>query len=225
MTLFVPQRVEWEEILDHRSTLDPAVERSLRDLRRFNSLAGGRRVYRKLFRAIAGASSSLTVLDLGTGTSDLVGSLGTRVQMPIGLDTQVQHLTYGRSLERDGVRRIAGDALSLPLKDRSVDLVTSSHFFHHFTPEENVGLLNESLRVSRIGVMVTDTRRHRAPLLFVHLLGFLGLIGPITRHDAPASVRQGYTPEEALAIARETEASRFELMRMVPYRFGLLLWP
>jgi ubiquinone/menaquinone biosynthesis C-methylase UbiE len=119
--------------------------------------------------------------------------------------------------------RVVGDAKRLPFRDGAVDVVTSAHFFHHFSPDENVAILGESLRVSQQGVTVNDTRRSYVPLLFVQLLGALRLIGRITRNDAPASVRQAYTVPEAHEIARRTGAT-YEILTMWPFRLGLILW-
>ncbi|HKR65873.1 MAG TPA: hypothetical protein VJZ00_19235, partial [Thermoanaerobaculia bacterium] len=74
------------------------------------------------------------------------------------------------------------------------------------------------------GVAVNDTRRHYVPLLLVLLLGALRLVGRITRFDAPASVRQGYTLSEARAIAEKVPAMKCDVIRVWPYRFGILLW-
>ena len=78
--------------------------------------------------------------------------------------------------------------------------------------------------MSRHGVMMTDTRRHVLPWLFVKLLGWLRLVGRITRFDAPASVRRGYTVPEAREIAAKVPAARREVVNAFPYRFGILLW-
>ncbi|MGA7616312.1 MAG: class I SAM-dependent methyltransferase [Thermoanaerobaculia bacterium] len=224
MSLLVPRRVEVEELLDDPSVGIDDRLRSLRDLRRFNSLAGGRRAYAKFFRALTrDATPPLTVLDIGSGTSDLVSSLGPGIRK-IALDWHLGHLAYGRQLRRDDVGRVAGDALELPFRDGSVDLVTSSHFFHHFRAEENVRIIGEALRVARIGAMFTDTRRHLFPWLFVKALGWLKLVGRVTRFDAPASVLQGYTASEAAAVAARSAAAEFEMRRSFPFRFGLLLW-
>ena len=85
-------------------------------------------------------------------------------------------------------------------------------------------MLRDALRVTRRGVIINDTRRHYVPYLFVRLLGALRLVGPITRNDAPASILRGYTIEEARAIAANVGASRVEVVRVWPFRFGLLLW-
>lgn len=214
--MFTPRRVTAHELLDEHDAPRADVERSLRDLRRFNRWAGGGRVYRSLVRRFGPRS----VLDVGAGSCELVESTGAPLR--VGLDFKIEHLLY----ERNGsaVHRVVGDARHLPFRDGSVDAVTSSHFFHHFSPGENESILAEALRVARRGVAVTDTRRHYAPLLFVLGLAAFRLVGRITRFDAPASVRQGYTLREARAIAGNVPAARRAVVRKWPYRFGILLW-
>lgn len=215
--LLTPKRIETEELLDELDAPREDMERSLRDLRLINKYMGGMRVYRALVRQF----SPRSILDVGTGTSDLLESQ-THVPLRIGLDFKIDHLLYMRANTR--VRRVVGDATQLPFRAGSVDLVTSSHFFHHFSPDANAGILRESLRVTRNGVAMTDTRRHYAPLLFVRLLGALRLFGRITRFDAPASVLQGYTLAEAREVAGRAGAGRWAVVRKAPYRFAILLW-
>lgn len=210
------RRVETHELLDEHDAPAEDMERSLRDLRRINEYCGGMRIYRRLLRHFEPRS----ILDVGTGTSDNLEAI-EHVPLRIGLDFKIDHLLYLRDGSR--VRRVVGDAKQLPFRDGAVDVVTSAHFFHHFSPDENVEILRESLRVAKDGVAVNDTRRHFAPLLFVLLLGWLRLVGRITRFDAPASVRQGYTVDEARAIAERVKA-KFRVVRMWPYRIGILLW-
>ena len=190
------------------------MERSLRDLRRFNSIYGGVRVYRRLLRRMPATS----VLDVATGSADNIETVdGFRV----GVDFKIDHLLY----MRDGsqVRRVVANALRLPFRDASFDVVTSAHFFHHLTPDENRQMLRDALRIARRGVIINDTRRHLIPYLFVRLLGGLRIVGPITRNDAPASVLRGYTIEEVEAIAKSVGV-RFDIVRVWPFRWGLILW-
>jgi ubiquinone/menaquinone biosynthesis C-methylase UbiE len=214
--MFTPARIESHELLDEHDAPREDMEQSLRDLRRINYYMGGVRVYRALVRRFAPRA----ILDIGTGTSDLLESV-PQVRTRVGLDFKIDHLLFLR--EGSKVLRVVGDAHRLPFRDGAVDLVTSSHFFHHFSPDENVGILAESLRVSRKGVAVTDTRRHYVPLLLVLLLGALRLVGRITRADAPASVRQGYTLAEVRELAPRAGAASWKVIRMWPYRFAILL--
>lgn len=199
------------------------MERSLRDLRRFNSLAGGGNVYRKLLDLMApDHDEPLALLDVAAGSGDALESLRRPHALRIALDFRIEHLLYMRDGSR--VHRVVGDALHLPLRRRSVDIVTSAHFFHHLTDDENVSFLREALAIARRGTIVNDTQRHYVPLLFVRMLGWLHLVGPITRNDAPASILRGYTVDEARAIGEKVPAARREVVRVWPFRFGLLLW-
>ena len=221
-----PPRVPSNEMLDEHDAPEKEMARSLRDLRRLNSLAGGTRAYLALLsRLIPDRNARVAILDLGTGTSDLLEAVRRkwRKATAIGLDRNTRHLAYGAAIGERGVMRIAADAFQLPLRDGAVDIVASSHFFHHFSADENRAIVSESLRVARLGVAFTDTRRHYAPLLFVRLLAALGLVGPITRSDAPASVLQGYTLSEMRAFARSLGAAHVDVFRLMPYRFGIVV--
>ena len=215
--MLVPKRIDEPELLDEHDAPHDAMERSLRDLRRFNSLYGGASVYRRLLRRVAPAPRS--ILDIATGTADSIESVpGFRV----GVDFKIDHLLYMRNGSQ--VHRVVADALRLPFRENAFDVVTSAHFFHHLTPDENRRMLRDALRIGRRCVIVNDTLRHYIPYLFVRLLGLLRLVGPITRNDAPASVLRGYTIDEVRAIAKDAGAARFDVVRVWPFRFGLLLW-
>lgn len=222
-SLLTPQRVVQDELLDEHDAPQRDMERSLRDLRRINRYLGGLRIYKTLLRRISpDGRSRITVLDLGCGSCDLLDAAArSRAILGIGVDFKIDHLLYRP--QRSAMYRVVADARTLPFRDTSVDVVTSAHFFHHFEPDENKQILLDSLRVARIGVAVNDTRRHRAPLFFVRLLGWLGLVGRITRFDAPASVLRAYTVAEAEAVV-PAGVHRAVVMRMFPFRFALVLW-
>jgi ubiquinone/menaquinone biosynthesis C-methylase UbiE len=218
--VLVPKRIDTPELLDEANAPRKDVDRSLRDLRRFNRYYGGSGVYRRLLRRMA-RHDPLSILDVATGTADLLELLSGKT-FRVGVDIKIDHLLYRR--KGSSVRPVVGSALRLPFRSNSFEIVTSAHFFHHLTPEQNVEMLRETLRVARRGVIVNDTRRHYVPLLVVHLLAALRFFGRITRNDAPASIVRGYTPDEVQAIAANVQASHSEIIRAWPYRFGLLLW-
>jgi ubiquinone/menaquinone biosynthesis C-methylase UbiE len=213
--VLTPPRLDEPELLDEHDAPRADVERSLRDLRRFNRYCGGTGAYLRMLRKLGRVRS---VIDLGAGTADLLDSIRGDV-LRVGLDFKIDHLLYMRNGSR--VHRVVGDAKHLPFRDGVVDAVTSSHFFHHFDDETNVGILRESLRVARVGVGFTDTRRHYAPLLFVQTLALLRIVGRITRSDAPGSIRRGYTIDEARRVAKR--AGSANVVKLFPFRFGILL--
>lgn len=225
MSLFVPRRIESEELLDEMNAPREDMERSLRDLRFFNRYLGGISIYRRLLRQAVPLCRS--IIDLGAGTADLVASVD--VPLRVAVDFKIQHLQYGRSIDGPGgglnqIRRVVADGFRLPFKTSSIDVVTSAHFFHHFSPQENVEMLREATRVARKAVVINDTRRNVFPLLFVKLLGVLGLVGRITKNDAPASVQQAYTVEEIEQVIAKSGARQHRIRRAAPFRFGLIVW-
>ena len=222
--MLTPPRIDQPELLDEHDAPSADMERSLRDLRRFNRYFGGIGVYRRLLRRMAPRRDDrLAIIDLGSGSTDLLDSLRDYANLlPVGVDFKIDHLLYLRDGSR--ARRVVADARDLPFRNGAADIVTSAHFFHHFTPEENAGILSEAMRVARRGVIVNDTRRHYVPLAVVQAMAAFHMVGRITRSDAPGSIRRGYTLAEAREIAARVRASRVEAVRVWPFRFGLLLW-
>ena len=214
--MFTPPRLDEPELLDEHDAPRADMERSLRDLRRINRYLGGVTTYRRLLKRFRDVKS---VVDLGAGTADLLETVPGEM-LRVAVDFKIDHLLYMR--ERSRAVRVVADVLQMPFRSASVDVVTSSHFFHHFTPDENVTILRQALRISRKGVAVTDTRRHYAPLLFVGILAVLRVVGRITRSDAPGSVRRGYTVNEARDIARKAGAA--SVMKFFPFRFAIFLF-
>ena len=212
--MLTPPKLDEPELLDEHDAPQADMERSLRDLRRINKYLGGTTTYRRMLRRFGAVRS---VLDLGAGTGDLLETIPGQA-LRIALDFKIDHLLYLR--ERSRARRVVADARRLPFRDRSIDVVTASHFFHHFDEVENTAILEEADRVSRRGVAITDTRRHYAPLLFISLVGVLRLVGRITAIDGPASVRRGYTVAEAREVAKAIGA---RVVRFFPFRFGIIL--
>ena len=212
--MFTPDRVDTPELLDEHDAPPSDVDRSLRDLRRINRYLGGRIIFLRMVRRFGSVDS---ILDVGAGSGDNLEAL-RGVTLRVALDFKIEHVRSAKAL------RVVGDAMRLPFRPASFDVVASAHFLHHFSPEENATFLREALRVARKGVAVNDTRRHYVPLLFVQLISALRLVGRITRFDAPASVRRGYTVPEARSVAARVAATRARVERVFPWRLAILLW-
>jgi ubiquinone/menaquinone biosynthesis C-methylase UbiE len=118
---------------------------------------------------------------------------------------------------------VVGDALALPFRDASFDLVGCGLFAHHLSPEELLQFINEGLRVCRMGVLVNDLIRHPIHMALIYS-GYPLYRGRLTRHDAPASVRQAYTVQEMRSMLERSAAARVEITKHYLFRMGAIVW-
>lgn len=221
------KRVVTPELLDEDAGTPDEIASSLLDLYSFNQKLGGFSSMSDLLRRVGcrSGSKTLTLLDVAGGTGDVAAhvirscSTSGIVLRATLLDRAISHMR-----RRDSrILNIAGDALALPLKTRSFDVVGCNLFCHHLEPDEMVKFFNEALRVTRVAVIVSDLRRNVFHWLAAHA-GRPIYRSRITRNDAPASVRRAYTIREISDVARLTSASSFEVRPYYFQRLGLILW-
>ena len=233
------KRLVTPELLDSDAAMPAEVQRTLSDLRRINRWFGGisttRRMLEKViagwptlvargFRATGWGSSGipgLTLLDVGAGSGDVSLAAARQLRSQVQIQVTLLDRMPGH-LPRNGVGTVAGDALALPFRDASFDLVTCSLLVHHLERPQIVRFVNEALRVTRVAVLLNDLRRDPLHLALVYA-GF-PLFSRVTRHDGVASVRRAYTPEEIGSILRDTDAASFEIENHYLCRIGVLVW-
>jgi SAM-dependent methyltransferase len=203
VNLLVPPRAPAEELLDGVLRPEEAVA-SLSDIERIHRLLGGRQIVRRHLvpLLLSVPSREPVLLDLGAGSGHVNRALAAelarrgRTLVTVDLDRQLLHAR----LSARG-RSVAADALRLPFAGRSVDVVSSTLFLHHFDAASVAALLSESARVARFAVSALDLTRHRVPLAVNALLARLVYRSDVTRHDGRASVLQAFTIPELRAIA------------------------
>jgi ubiquinone/menaquinone biosynthesis C-methylase UbiE len=214
------------ELLDTDSGTAKEIEGALRDLRSFNQRLGGVATTRDLIHSVARRTGrgefSLLEVAAGTGfvpthTSQALRRSGVNLKITL-LDRASTHLP-----KNGAARKLVADALTVPFSDSAFDLVSCSLFLHHLSPEEVVEFARESLRVSRIAVLVNDLVRHRLHLALAYA-GVPIYRSRITRNDAPASVKQAYTIEEMSGFFRKAGAAKVEAQRHFLFRMGVVAW-
>ncbi|SRR5581483_2764059 len=214
------------ELLDDDSGTATEITESLRDLQSFNQRLGGIATTRELIRRIAtiGRWQQFSLLEVAAGTGFVPTSAaeelrldGVRLNITL-LDRAATHLPKNGSYQK-----VVADALTLPFADSSFDVVSSSLFLHHLSPDQVVLFARESLRVARIAFLVNDLIRHPLHLALAYA-GAPLYRSRLTRHDAPASVKQAYTPQELRALLVEGGAKKIELQRHYLFRMGLVAW-
>jgi len=224
------KRLPTLELLDMDAGTPAEIADSLADLQFINRWFGGTSTTVRMVERVAqsgeahnGASSiSLSLLDVAAGSGYVPQVVKQALQRKrIHLDFAL--MDRAASHVRNGGRSVVGDALALPFRDSSFDLVTSALFAHHLSPDDLVRFINESLRVCRQAVLINDLIRDPLHLALVYC-GFPLYRSRLTRNDAPASVRQAYTEDEMDAMLRRTNAARVEINSYYLYRMGVIAW-
>jgi ubiquinone/menaquinone biosynthesis C-methylase UbiE len=116
---------------------------------------------------------------------------------------------------------VAGDALKLPFRDATFDVVMASLFFHHLSNDDCVRVLAEMWRVCRGRVLVNDLHRHAVAYFSFDLLARLFSKSRMVRHDGPVSVRRALRPDELMGIAQRAGVPA-RVYRSFPYRMVLV---
>jgi hypothetical protein len=218
------KRVVTAELLDTDCGTPAEVAASLGDLRRFNRWLGGIATTEEMIRRVAREinASTVSLLEVAAGSGYVPETVRERLHRQ-GLKLQVTLLDRAPSHMNGSHRAVAGDALALPFQDASFDLVSCTLFAHHLSPDQLVQFVNEGLRVCRTALLINDLVRRSLHLSLVYA-GLPLYRSRITRHDAPASVRQAYTPDEMQALLKRTRASRTEIHRYYLFRMGVIAW-
>jgi SAM-dependent methyltransferase len=218
------KRVVVPELLDTDSGTPREVSDSLADLRMFNRHFGGIRAMSALLREVAEQRhlKELDWLDVAGGAGDVATLTQESLRRcgitahPVVLDRAATHL-YGKHVN------VCGDALALPFRDASFDVVGSSLFVHHLGPDQLARFAGEGLRVARHAFTINDLIR--SPVhLGVALAGRAIYRSRLTRHDAPASVRAAYAVEEVRAILENCGAFAISARTFYFYRMGVIAW-
>jgi hypothetical protein len=196
--MFLRRRYD-KEIMDDFSITDDRLTAALDELRTINTWLGGSGTSRAGIRKLLAPGSfranmhPITVLDIGSG-----GSENFSVSSPHGSALEVISVDINTGVcrylkEHDPARHVVcADAIALPFKPDSVDIVHASLFLHHFTEDEIVCLLTAFLGIARRGVVINDLHRSVLALGGITLLTRLFSNCGMVKNDAPLSVKRGF---------------------------------
>jgi 2-polyprenyl-3-methyl-5-hydroxy-6-metoxy-1,4-benzoquinol methylase len=222
MNVLTPSRRRGIEILDNPA-IDPAVmSRSMRDVELANALFGGRRaVLAELEPTLRGLTGPATMLDVGTGRGDIpeaaveaAKAYGVELRT-VGLDISLPLVSETRHRTDYALR---GDALALPFRSKSVDIVLASQVLHHFTESSAAALIKEMNRVARHRVVISDLRRSFVAAAGLWLGSFPLGFHPVSRHDGVVSVMRGFLPFELADLVERTTGRRPDVVRRLGFR-------
>lgn len=220
--LLTPARRRGIELLDDPAVDPEVMRRSMKDVERANILLGGRRAALAelvpVFRSLTGR---VTMLDVGTGRGDIpiaartaAAELGISLST-IGIDISPAMVAASVSLNDATVR---GDAVSLPFRDSSIDIVLASQVLHHFPAPAASGVVKEMNRVARISVVICDLKRSFLAAAGLWIGSFPLRFHPVSRHDGVVSVMRGFVPSELAEIVESATGQRPVVKRRLGFR-------
>ena len=203
MTVTLPRIVE-PELLDALPPDDPLAVGSRRDLRRINSWMGNAQAMAQVLKTTA-REQPRRLVELGAGD----GTFLYRVvrQLPGAWEgTRALLLDRQPAVAPGTTRNFAGlgwrvetatadvlDWLQRGQVDQG-DTLVANLFLHHFGNEQVAEVFRHASRRAT-SLVAIEPRRSWLALAFSHLVGLIGCNG-VTRHDAPVSVRAGFTRSE-----------------------------
>jgi len=156
------------------------------------------------------------VLDVAAGAADMSRDLARRFPNLtfVAFDLSDWMLSFAA-----GLPRIRGDVRRFPFRDRSVDYIMTTHFFHHLTDDQIVGVLKEFGRVAKRGIIVNDLLRTRRALAWIKL--FTLWANRYVKFDGPQSVRKAFTIPEIEALSRRAGLGWLKVHKHFGHRFTL----
>jgi SAM-dependent methyltransferase len=196
--MFTPARRRGVEILDDPG-VDPEIRnRSIDDVTRSNRILGGLRAALHALNPLL--HDGATLLDVGTGLADIPNAARNLANIrTVGVDEALSLLHASRSRLDFPV---CANALALPFRDRSIDVVMCSQVLHHFEDRDAEALIREMHRVARKAVVISDLRRSWLAAGGFWLVSFPLGFHRVTRHDGVVSVLRGFTADDLRRLVR-----------------------
>ena len=207
---------------------------NLRDLRILNRYLGSyRSVLSGLARLVREQNlRSFTLLDVGTGSADIPAAIAQWARRrniaarisAVERDSITVEQAMGHTKSLGEIAIVRGDALAPPFRSGSFDFILASQLLHHFPDEQIIALLRTWARLARRAIIVSDLLRHPLAYHGIRLLTRGFTRNPMTRVDAPLSVRRACTLAEWGELIRRADIGRFRIQRVFPYRvLGVIL--
>jgi len=212
------------EILDDFSIQDERVDTALNELKIINFLLGGNRISSKGIKLFYNYSSSLTILDIGSGASDILIEIKKRFSnlRIYSLDKNQRACIYLKKHSND-IKVLCGDVQKLPFKN-SFDIIHASLFFHHFNEDEIIKIITSLLRVSSKGIVINDLRRSIFAWLGIRFLTLIFSKSKEVKNDGPLSVRRGFVKRDWIHILNNVPSGNYEIKRKWAFRWLVVIY-
>ncbi|HLB33403.1 MAG TPA: hypothetical protein VJK54_04125 [Chthoniobacterales bacterium] len=205
-------RIIESELLDHLLSTDPDAITSRNDLQRLNFFMGNATIllqaWNRSFNKITLKEGPLQIIELGAGDGTLLLKLARQLQSqsPHKITADVTFIDRHNVISQETIDafkelhwsiKIVTMDLFLWLEQSpliSADVILANLFLHHFNDQE-LKTLFQHLALKTNLFLACEPRRNLLALMSSKLLWLLNA-NTVTQHDAPVSVRAGFTDKE-----------------------------
>jgi|TARA_B100000809_G_scaffold39657_1_gene34673 2-polyprenyl-3-methyl-5-hydroxy-6-metoxy-1,4-benzoquinol methylase len=206
-------RTDKEELMDDFSIGGDLLRDTLDKLENINRWLGGNlmtvRALKKVLKNHP-KEQELTIADIGCGHGDILRDVakfgrknGYKMKL-IGMDANPTAIAYANELstEFSELSFKTEDIFSEEFKNRKFDVVLATLFLHHFKEEQLVSFLGNTLKQTKIAVVVNDLHRHKlAYYLFMLLSVFIK--NNMIIEDGLTSVLRGFKRNDLVRISKK----------------------
>jgi len=205
------QRTDKEELMDDFSIGGDLLRDTLDKLEKINRWLGGNKVTVNGLKALLKnhpKEQKITIVDIGCGHGDILRDVakfgrkeGYKFKL-IGVDANSAAIDYANelSMEYPELSFKTQDIFSKDFKSETFDVVIAILFLHHFKEEQLVSFLKNTIKQTKIGMVVNDLHRHTlAYYLFLLLSIFIS--NKMIIEDGLTSVLRGFKRDDLEKIS------------------------
>tara|TARA_B110000503_G_scaffold142407_1_gene239104 strand:+ start:7598 stop:8308 length:711 start_codon:yes stop_codon:yes gene_type:complete len=209
------KRTDKEELMDNFSIGGDLLRDTLDKLENINRWLGGNLMTVKTLKKVLKnhpKEQELTIADIGCGHGDILRDVakfgrknGYNMKL-IGMDANPTAIAYANelSVEFSELSFMTEDVFSEAFKDRRFDVVLATLFLHHFKEDPLVSFLGNTLKQTKIAIVVNDLHRHKlAYYLFMLLSVFIK--NNMIIEDGLTSVLRGFKRKELVKISQRIQ--------------------
>ena len=197
------------ELVDELPANHPDAIETRRDLRRINTLMGHAGILTRSLKRIFPGKPPSRVTEIGAGDGEILLRVARRLPRKwhevnvvfVDLQDLLSNQTKADfAVLSWGVRSVKADIFQWlnETAAEKTDVILANLFLHHFTDAQLTTLFAAAAKKTGAFIAV-EPRRGGWPLFCAQSLGLVGC-GPVARHDAPISVRAGFTGRELSAL-------------------------
>ncbi len=207
------KRTDKEELMDDFSIGGYLLRDTLDKLENINRWLGGNLVTVNGLKAMLlnqTKEQEITIVDIGCGHGDIlrdVAKFGRKNKYNfklIGIDANPTAIEYANELSTDfpELSFETQDIFSEEFKNRKFDVVLATLFLHHFKEDQLVSFLQNTLKQTKIGIVVNDLHRHKLAYYLFMLLSIF-IKNKMIIEDGLTSVLRGFKRKDLVNISQK----------------------